>query len=47
MTMVEYKQKLYELMPYAGTSDNSPLMVQHFIRGNATLKIITNIDAPT
>ena len=31
MSVVEYERKFYELMPYAGISDSSPLMVQHFI----------------
>lgn len=33
MLIVEYEQKFFELVPYAGISDNSPLMVKHFIRG--------------
>ena len=33
MTIVEYERKFFELVPYAGVSDSSPLMVQHFIRG--------------
>jgi hypothetical protein len=33
MSVAEYERKFYELMPYAGISDSSPLMVQHFIRG--------------
>ena len=33
MTVVEYERKFYELMPFAGINDSSPLMVQHFIRG--------------
>ena len=32
MSVAEYERKFYELMPYAGFSDSSPLMVQHFIR---------------
>lgn len=32
MSVVEYERKFYELMPYAGISNSSPLMVQHFIR---------------
>ena len=33
MTVTEYERKFYELMPFAGISDSSPLMVYHFIRG--------------
>ena len=33
MSVAEYERKFYELIPYAGISDSSPLMVQHFIWG--------------
>ena len=33
MIIVEYERKFYELMPYAGISDNPPQLSQHFIRG--------------
>ena len=33
MSVAEYERKFYELMPYAGISDSSPLMVHHLIRG--------------
>lgn len=33
MTIQEYEWKFFELKQYAGYSSESPLMVQHFIRG--------------
>ena len=33
MIVAEYERKFSELIPYAGISDSSPLIVQHFIQG--------------